>query len=106
MVSKQKVDELIDIIEKRCHETCLTEKARGIFRFDLGKDNNIDIYLSYHESVGLTMYYGEIWYTDEKRIDRLTKVPIPNMREKITKLIMETDYVTIKDLERIAFELS
>lgn len=100
MISK--VNELIDMIEKKCHEICLCDETRGIFKLDL----NDNIYLVYNEGIGLTMYYGKIWYTDEKRIDRLTKVELPNMRDKIIKLITETNNLKIDDLERIAFEIS
>lgn len=103
---KDKIDEIIDIIEKRCHESCITNEARGIFRFDLFEYQGVDAYFTYHESIGLMMFYGKVWYTDEKRIDRVSKVDIPNMREKLIQLITETDVMTIKDLERIAFEVS
>jgi hypothetical protein len=102
MDSKQKVNELIDIIEKKCHEICLCDEVRGIFKLDL----NDNIYLVYNEGIGLTMFYGKVWYTDEERIERLTKVVLPNMRDKIIKLITETDSLNMKDLERVAFELS
>jgi hypothetical protein len=103
---KDKINELINIIEKRCHESCQTEEVRGIHKFDLFEDCGVDAYLTYHESIGLTMFYGKVWYTDEERIERVSKVQLPNMREKILQLITETDVMTIKDLERIAFEVS
>lgn len=101
-----KINELIDIIEKRCHESCISHEVRGIHKFNLFKDHGIDAYFTYHESTGLVMFYGKVWYTDEERIDRLSKVQLPNMREKLIQLITETDVMTIKDLERIAFEVS
>lgn len=103
---KDKINELIDIIEKRCHESCQVDGARGIFKYDLFEDRGIDAYFTYHEATGLIMFYGKVWYTDEERIERVSKVNIPNMREKLIQLISETDVMTIKDLERIAFEVS
>jgi hypothetical protein len=50
------------------------------------------------------MFYGEIWYTDEERVDRVSDVNLPDMREKLIQLV-DNFYIDIKEIERMVFRL-
>lgn len=99
MQSTQKVNELIDIMEKMCDNSCDNDESRGIAGLELNKD----ITFNYHKSLGLVMFYDGVWHTDEDRIDAV--VEVPSMRKKLIQLVNE-DVVKLTDIERMAFELS
>jgi hypothetical protein len=101
MESTQKINELIDMFEKACEKSSETNKKEGFTGIVL----NNEITFSYHESIGLMMVYGKIWYTDEKRIDRIPDIKFPNMREKLIQLV-DNSYIDIKEIERMVFKLS
>jgi hypothetical protein len=100
MSSKQKVNELINMLEKACQQSPEINMQEGFAGIVL----NDEITFSYYGPVGLIMFYGEIWYTDEERVDRVSDVNLPDMREKLIQLV-DNFYIDIKEIERMVFRL-
>jgi len=96
-----KVNQLIDIIESRCKESCLRKESNTIINLDL----NEKVSFTYHVDIGVMMFYDNVWYTDEKRVSLAKGVEIVCMREKLIELVSNS-CVNLVELERMAFQLS
>ena len=101
MRSTKKVNELINIIEKKCIEYCQSENKKVNINLRLDENTNF----VYHIDTGLMMFYGKVWYLDEERVNNVSNIIFPSMRNKLAELVNRF-YVNIKDIERMAFELS
>ena len=96
----QKVNELIDLLETTCEKHCLTENKNGVTI-----EFNDEISFTYHNQIGVFLFYNDVWYTDEERIDRVKGIPIPNMREKMIELCANSK-ISIQSFEKTIFKLS